>query len=563
MAVGLGLALVVGCDCRAQSVTITQVGSLGDARAVSSDGATVAGRGTGNEAFRWTRAGGLASLGDLRGSANSRAEAVSADGSVVVGTGDLSVRPEAFRWTASGGLLGLGFSANPADSPESRAYGVSADGAIVVGSVRVKLDTTHYEAFRWTATGGMTTIGMLPGDFESQANAISADGSVIVGYSSGTSHGTAFRWTAGGGMQGLGDLPGGAEGSSALAVSADGNTVVGSGTSASGTEAFRWTAGEGMVGLGELAGGYFYSAAFGVSRDGSVIVGNSNAAAGDTAFIWTRTTGMVSLKSYLAARNVDVSNWEFTHAHGISADGSSIAGNGYFQGSYTLFVITGLSSSPTSSPPQITAQPVDANAPESGSASFAVTATGNPTPTYQWYRNGAAMAGETNSTLTLSNVVAADSGAKFHVVVSNVAGSVTSNQVTLVVSLAPIAPQISSQPQNQIVVVGASAVFSVTATGRPEPTYQWIKDGNAIAGATSASLSIPSARTADAGGYSVRVTNSAGSTVSVTATLTVNAPTPPASTGGSSGGGGGGAPSYWFFGALIATALAGWRSRRP
>lgn len=565
MAVGIGLALLIGCGCRAQSVTITGFGSW-DVRAVSSDGATTAGRGTGNVTFRWTRTGGLASLGDLSGGdTNSIAYAVSADGAVVVGVGNSSAGTEAFRWTAGGGLAGLGFTANPADSPESRAFGVSADGAIVVGSVRVKLDTTHYEAFRWTAAGGMTTIGRLPGDFDSQANAISADGSVIVGYSSGAtstpggSRSTAFRWTAGGGLQALGDLPGGAEGSSALAVSADGNTVVGLGTSASGVEAFRWTASEGMVGLGDLAGGQFSSVAYGVSGDGSVIVGNSSVATGETAFIWTRATGMMSLKSFLVARNADVSNWEFSQAHGISADGS-IAGNGYFQGSYTGFVITGLFSTPTSSAPQITSQPVDATAAESGSASFTVTATGNPAPTYQWYRNGTAMVGETNSTLTLSNLRASDSGAKFHVVASNVAGNVTSNQVTLVVNPTPIAPQISSQPQNQTVVVGASAVFSVTAEGRPEPTYQWLKDGNAIAGATSANLSIASARTTDAGGYSVRVANSAGSTVSVTATLTVNAPTPPPSTGG--GGGGGGAPSYWFFGALIVAALAGRRSRR-
>jgi hypothetical protein len=73
--------------------------------------------------------------------------------------------------------------------------------------------------------------------------------------------------------------------------------------------------------------------------------------------------------------------------------------------------------------------------------------------------------------------------------------------------------------------------FEVTAFGSGL-SYQWYKDGAAIAGATGASHIIPSAQASDAGSYMVRITGSTGSLDSEPATLTVG-------TGGGGGGGGG------------------------
>jgi hypothetical protein len=86
------------------------------------------------------------------------------------------------------------------------------------------------------------------------------------------------------------------------------------------------------------------------------------------------------------------------------------------------------------------------------------------------------------------------------------------------------APSISAQPQNQTVTVGGSVTFSVAATGQPAPTYQWRKNNANILGATGASLSLANVTSADAGTYSVVVTNSSGSITSATVTLTVNTP---------------------------------------
>jgi kumamolisin len=119
---------------------------------------------------------------------------------------------------------------------------------------------------------------------------------------------------------------------------------------------------------------------------------------------------------------------------------------------------------------------------------------------------------------------------------------------TIRMRTAAILPQITTQPQSQTVTAGASVSFTVAATGVPTPTYQWNFNGAAIGGATSSTYSLSSVQTANAGNYTVTVTNSAGSVTSNTATLTVNAALPPPNTGG--GGGGGGAPSLWFYGAL-------------
>jgi hypothetical protein len=112
-------------------------------------------------------------------------------------------------------------------------------------------------------------------------------------------------------------------------------------------------------------------------------------------------------------------------------------------------------------------------------------------------------------------------------------------------------PSITTQPANVTVNSGASASFTVAATGTEPFSYQWQLGGTAISGATSASYSIASATSAHAGNYSVVVTNAAGSVTSNTATLTVNTPAPPPPPPSSGGGGGGGAPSLWFVAALV------------
>ncbi|HVT74226.1 MAG TPA: hypothetical protein VHD61_13905 [Lacunisphaera sp.] len=125
-------------------------------------------------------------------------------------------------------------------------------------------------------------------------------------------------------------------------------------------------------------------------------------------------------------------------------------------------------------------------------------------------------------------------------------------------------PTILQQPKDASLAVGQPLSLTVSASGGGL-SYQWLKDGAAITGATGDTYATTFG-TSDAGRYSVRVTNSAGTIMSREATVAaVAAPAPVPADGGSTpaptgGGGGGGAVSPWFLLAWI--ALAALRSSR-
>jgi len=84
-----------------------------------------------------------------------------------------------------------------------------------------------------------------------------------------------------------------------------------------------------------------------------------------------------------------------------------------------------------------------------------------------------------------------------------------------------VAPSLTTQPVSQSAVTGSTVTFTAAAIGTPNPTYQWLKNGVTVSGATNATLTLTNVRPADAATYSVVATNSAGSAASNGATLTV------------------------------------------
>jgi Immunoglobulin domain len=176
-----------------------------------------------------------------------------------------------------------------------------------------------------------------------------------------------------------------------------------------------------------------------------------------------------------------------------------------------------------STAPTITTQPTNQAVTVGQTATFSVTATGSPAPTYQWQKNNANIAGATSASYTTPATALADSGATFRVVVSNSAGSATSNAATLTVTAGNVAPTITTQPANQTVTVGQAATFTVAASGTAPLSYQWQKGGVNISGATSASYVTPATVSTDIGStFDVIVSNSSGNVTSNSATLTVN-----------------------------------------
>jgi hypothetical protein len=84
------------------------------------------------------------------------------------------------------------------------------------------------------------------------------------------------------------------------------------------------------------------------------------------------------------------------------------------------------------------------------------------------------------------------------------------------------APRIKTQSRSQVGYWGKSVTFTVTAEGPAPLSYQWLKDGTPLPGATGSSLTLTNLQATDAAGYSVVVTNDYGSVTSSTAYLTVN-----------------------------------------
>ena len=92
----------------------------------------------------------------------------------------------------------------------------------------------------------------------------------------------------------------------------------------------------------------------------------------------------------------------------------------------------------------------------------------------------------------------------------------------------PTPPTITIQPVSQTVQVGDNAAFAVVADGTAPLQYQWHKDGDPLgAGGTGAILNLADVQLADAGTYTVTVSNVAGSLTSDPAVLTVEDEPPP------------------------------------
>jgi hypothetical protein len=133
----------------------------------------------------------------------------------------------------------------------------------------------------------------------------------------------------------------------------------------------------------------------------------------------------------------------------------------------TAFVLT------VNARPVITAQPVGGSATVGGNVTLSVVATGTPTPTYQWNRNGVAISGATLGALTLTNFQVADAGA-YTVTITNSVGAVTSRSAAVgVTSTAKVAgagteigtniTHANGNVYDQVLLTGAAAVITADA----------------------------------------------------------------------------------------------------
>lgn len=310
-----------------------------NALGISGDGLTVVGysdpyRTGGNKrGIRWTLAAGTV-LRNCSGGGWCEANDASYDGAITVGTWSSFA-----TWQANGQTLNLGVLPG---YTTSRANAVSADGSVVIG-YSGDLDTM---AFRWTSATGMLSLGVLPNHTRSLARDISSDGNTIVGLSNNYNDNQAsfdffaFRWTAGTGMVPLATPAGGD--SDAYAVSANGHYVAGyirhdiDGDGAFITEMARWTGTDTYELLGWLGNS---GQAYAISADGSVIVGEKSGLGGG-AFVWTESLGVQLLADVLAANGIYSTSVSLRVATGIADDNKTIVGWGVDAGVPRGWVVT-------------------------------------------------------------------------------------------------------------------------------------------------------------------------------------------------------------------------------
>jgi len=133
-------------------------------------------------------------------------------------------------------------------------------------------------------------------------------------------------------------------------------------------------------------------------------------------------------------------------------------------GSLTSSAAT-LTVSASAVPPSITTQPTSQTVTVGQTATFTVLATGTAPLSYRWQKNSTAISGATSASYTTPVTTSADNGAQFIVVVSNVAGNVTSSAATLTVNSTSAMPQFG----HVFIVVGENSAYSQTFSSTNMP----------------------------------------------------------------------------------------------
>ena len=173
--------------------------------------------------------------------------------------------------------------------------------------------------------------------------------------------------------------------------------------------------------------------------------------------------------------------------------------------------------------PTFATAPTNATVLAGGNAGFTVGgATGSPTPSYSWQRNGVPLSnggrisGVSTAALAITGVVEGDAGT-YSCLVSNLAGVAVATATLSVV----VPPTIDSQvPAGGPFSAGSGGTVNLSVTAHATHTinYQWNKNGSTlsngghVSGATTAGLTLTGIDASDAGTYSCHLSNGDGAT---------------------------------------------------
>ncbi|PYI83479.1 MAG: hypothetical protein DME26_14890, partial [Verrucomicrobia bacterium] len=176
----------------------------------------------------------------------------------------------------------------------------------------------------------------------------------------------------------------------------------------------------------------------------------------------------------------------------------------------------------TISTPTIATQPTSLTVDAGTSATFSVTAAGDPPLTYQWQKDGNNIANATNQSYTIASTQPGDAG-QYKVIVRNASGPTPSAPATLTVITTPV---FTLLPLSQVADPGAVITITAGARGGVPLSLQWYFNGARITGAVSNSLTLNSVQTTNSGSYLLVASNSFGSVTSAVARVIVFADLP-------------------------------------
>ena len=239
----------------------------------------------------------------------------------------------------------------------------------------------------------------------------------------------------------------------------------------------------------------------GIIVQGATLVGN----------LWvindaTATSGVLTITGAPTAPgtfNFTVDAWQNTNLSGSVTSGG------------TTIYVTGVAETA----PAITVQPASQTVTAGAGVILGISASGSPTLTYQWFKNGTAITGATGATFAIASAQPTDSGS-YTVAVTNAVSTVTSQAATLVVNPAFTRPAFTVQPSSFTLSSGSTVLLAAAATGVPSPSYQWYLNNAPVAGATGPRLLLSGASSTSGGSYTCVATNSAGTATSIPAIVT-------------------------------------------
>ncbi len=149
-------------------------------------------------------------------------------------------------------------------------------------------------------------------------------------------------------------------------------------------------------------------------------------------------------------------------------------------------------------PPTVAVQPKSQTVTTGQTVTFSVSVSGSAPVQYQWYKNGAAIPGATQSSFSINSALQGDGG-NYSALVSNLGGAVSTTEALLTVIIPIPPPTITKQPQPQSIPLGNPITLEIAATGVELIVYHWRKNGIPIPTATNKTFTISNASVSDTG----------------------------------------------------------------